>query len=346
MDKIDQILNKINKKNIKLEDIIDLELSEEEFKIVMEALKKSGINVDEKIEESKLEDEHRYYNDIVKKYFEEISKYPTLTKEEEKELFLEYSLKKDPKIKEQLINSNLKLVVSVAKRYYEKTKTYIVDFLDLIQDGNEGLMKAVEKYDVTLGFKFSTYATWWIRQTITRAVYCNYKMVRIPVHMADFSNKVLKYINEQSIKKGQKPNLEELTEHFKVSEEKINIVLNLYNKTPISLDDKISEDSNATVLDYTPDENINIEKDYFINEIYTNLRETMKNILTPREYVIVSCRFGIVNEVNKNPEPMTLEQVASIFGVTRERIRQIEAKSLRKLRTKEYGNKIKSLKNS
>lgn len=346
MKKTEQIISKINNKTIKLEDIVDLDLTEQEFNIVMEALKKSGVDVQESFDELQLDNEKQYSNDIIKQYFEEIGKIPTLSKEEEKELFSQYALTKDPKIREKLIKSNLKLVVSVAKHYYYKTKINAADFLDLIQDGNEGLLKAIEKYDVTLGFKFSTYASWWIRQGITRALFSNYKTVRIPVHMADFVNKITKYVNEENIMFGEKPCVEELAEYFNVSEEKINLALEIIYNTPVSLEARVSEESNTTILDYMKDESVNVEKEYIEKQIYKDLRETMKNMLKPREYFVVSCRFGIVNEVNDCPTPMTLEQIAAKIGVTRERVRQIEAKALRVMRIKETGNKIKSLKNS
>ena len=287
-----------------------------------------------------------YANDMVKQYLEEIGKIPVLSKEEEKSLFLKYSKTKDIRTKEKLIQSNLKLVVSIAKHYHHKTKICTVDFLDLIQDGNEGLIKAIEKYDVTLGFRFSTYASWWIRQGITRSLYNNYKTVRVPAHMEEFINKITKYINEENLKTGVKPSIDEMVEQFNVSEEKINFALELIYNTPISLEEKISEESESTILDCTEDESVNIENDYITKQIYEDLKETIKNVLTEREYIVVSCRYGIINEVNNCPNPMTLEQVAIRFGVTRERIRQIEAKALRKLRTREKNNKIKSLKNS
>lgn len=343
MDKIEQIIDKINKKTIKIEDIFDFNLKEKEFNVVMEALKKSGIEIEETISEIQCEEEINYSNDIVKQYLEEIGKIPTLSKEEEKELFSEYSITKDAKIREKLIQSNLKLVVSVAKRYYYSTKTLTVDFLDLIQDGNEGLMKAIDKYDVTLGYKFSTYASWWIKQGITRSLLSKYKTVRIPAHMGDLINRITRYINNQNMMTGKKPGLEEIAKYFDISEEKVNLALDLSYNIPISLEEKISEESNATILDYTEDETVDIQNDYMIKEIYEDLRDTIKNILNSREYSVISCRFGIVNDVNNCSKPMTLEQIAVKFGVTRERIRQIEAKALRKLRVKEQGNKIKYL---
>lgn len=346
MNKVEKIIEKIKNKKIKMEDLVYLELDEQEFNLVMKAFEKSGIDIEENLDENKSEPEINYTNDIVKQYLEEIGKIPTLSREEEKELFSEYSTTKDAKIREKLIQSNLKLVVSVAKHYYYKTKIQTMDFLDLIQDGNEGLMKAIEKYDVTLGFKFSTYASWWIRQCITKAIYSNYKTVRVPAHMEEFVNRMTKYINEKSVITGEKPSAEEIASHFDVSVEKINVALELAYNTTISLEEKISEESNFTILDYTEDETIDIQNDYMIKQIYMDLRETIKEILNPREYSIISYRFGIVNDVNKCPNPMTLEQVANILGVTRERIRQIEAQALRKLRIKEQGNKIKYLKNN
>ena len=341
MKKIDQIIEKINKKSIKLEDVIELDLDEQEYDAVMEALKRSGVDIEEKFEE--LEENNLYHTDIVKQYLEEIGRIPILTKEEEKTLFIEYSTTKDSKIREKLINSNLKLVVSIAKHYHTKTRMSTIDFLDLIQDGNEGLMKAIDKYDVRLGYKFSTYASWWVRQGITRSLSDISKTVRIPVHMQEFINKIMKYINDESVKTGVKPEIQEIAEYFKVSEEKVRLALDSSIKNPLSLEEKISEESNATILDYTEDVTVNIESDYINKETIAELFNTMRECLTVRELTVISCRFGIVNELNDCTKPMTLEEVATKFGVTRERIRQIEAKAFRKIRIKEKYNKTKCL---
>ena len=346
MEKIEQIINKIKKSNksISFDDLIDFKLAEEDCEIVMEALKKSGITIEFNLIEEEKEKEYVVANDSVKQYLNEIGKIPVLTPEEEKTLFLEYIETKNPKIKEKIAQSNLKLVVSIAKHYCNKTRLTTIDFLDLIQDGNEGLMKAIDKYDVTLGYKFSTYASWWIRQGITRAISSVAKTIRIPVHMIEFSNKIKKYINEETIKTGDAPTIKEIADHFKVTEEKINNVLDIVDNVPVSLEEKITEESNATILDYTADEGVNIENDYIKDEIFEELRNTIREILTPREYKIISCRFGIINEVNDCSLPMTLEQVGDILGVTRERIRQIEAKAFRKIRIYEKSQKIKKLK--
>lgn len=343
MEKIDQIIDKINQKTIKIEHLVDLNLSEEEFATVMKALKKSGIDIENNFNDVQLENEKDYSTNAVQQYLQEIGKFSTLSKEEEKSLFLEYLVTKNHKIREKLINSNLKLVVSIAKHYNHKTKLNSVEFLDLIQDGNEGLMKAIEKYDVSLGYRFSTYASWWIRQVIVRSFSAVSRPVRIPVHMEEFINKIKKYMNEETAKTGNNPSVEEISQHFDVSEEKVNLALEVASRPTISLEDSFSEESKFTVLDFTEDESVNIEKDYITKEAYREIREEIREKLTLKQYIVISCRFGIVNDVNNCSEPMTLEQIASKLGVTRERIRQIEAKALRKLRTREQ-SKIKNIK--
>lgn len=265
-----------------------------------------------------------YADDNLKIYLREMGKYPLLTAEEEKSLFIKFQ-EGSSIAKEKIIVSNLRLVVSIAKRHIGKG----LQFLDLIQEGNAGLIKAVEKFDVDKGFKFSTYATWWIKQAITRAIADLKGVIRIPVHMQEKLNNIKKTSNILYKKLGREPTNEELAIELDMLPEKLEEILILNkNANAKSLNDLVGDDEDSEFLDFVPDENNNLEETVLTNlsiDIIENLIN--KTSIKPKEKEILYLRFGI-----EDGTPRTLEEIGQIYGLTRERIRQIEAKALRKLK--------------
>lgn len=260
-------------------------------------------------------------DDPVRVYLKEIGRVPLLTSEEEIELAIRIA-DDDKKAKQRLAEANLRLVVSIAKRYVGRG----MQFLDLIQEGNLGLIKAVEKFDYTKGFKFSTYATWWIRQAITRAIADQARTIRIPVHMVETINKVKKTSSQLLHKNGHDPSAEEIAEELNMSPEKVREILRLAQE-PVSLETPIGEEEDSHLGDFIPDDDALSPADAAsISLLKEQLSEVLKT-LTPREERVLSLRYGL-----DDGHPRTLEEVGKEFNVTRERIRQIEAKALRKLR--------------
>ena len=334
MNKIERLLEKAYKNNKKLsfDDIIGLNLEDEEYEILMDSIQKAGIKLEDKT--FSLEDEiekNDKIDDDLAIYLSQIGNIPLLSSEEEQELFYQYKKTKNEQIKQKLISSNLRLVVSVAKYYAGKLAKGVISYLDVIQEGNAGLIKAVDKFDVTLGYKFSTYATWWIRQSITRSLSDTGRTIRIPVHVVELHNKIVKYRDKQSKLTGIEPTNLEIAEKFGETEEKIKHVLDIVDNAPISLEQKVCNESDSTILDFIESNDLGPE-DIIIKTIeYEKLNKIMKSVLSPKEYFVISCRFGFVNEVNKLPYPVTLESVATQLGVTRERVRQIELKAIRRI---------------
>ncbi|MBR5520908.1 MAG: RNA polymerase sigma factor RpoD [Oscillospiraceae bacterium] len=283
----------------------------------------------EKFEKS-LASEGVSIDDPVKVYLKEIGSFPLLSLDEEIEL-AERILKGDAKAKKRLAEANLRLVVSIAKRYVGRGML----FLDLIQEGNLGLIKAVEKFDHTKGFKFSTYATWWIRQAITRAIADQARTIRIPVHMVETINKVKKVQSQLLHKNGQEPSVEDLAAELDMPEDKVREILKVAQE-PISLESPIGEEEDSHLGDFIPDYDAPVPEEA---ATHTLLKEQLGEVLatlTPREAKVLSLRFGI-----EDGRPRTLEEVGKEFNVTRERIRQIEAKALRKLRHPSRNKKLK-----
>jgi len=302
-------------------DVIDLGEEEEE-----EVLTESNI---EKFEKS-LASEGVSIDDPVKVYLKEIGSFPLLSLDEEIEL-AERIMKGDSKAKKRLAEANLRLVVSIAKRYVGRGML----FLDLIQEGNLGLIKAVEKFDHTKGFKFSTYATWWIRQAITRAIADQARTIRIPVHMVETINKVKKVQSQLLHKNGQEPSVEDLAAELDMPQDKVREILKVAQE-PISLESPIGEEEDSHLGDFIPDYDAPVPEEA---ATHTLLKEQLNEVLatlTPREAKVLSLRFGI-----EDGRPRTLEEVGKEFNVTRERIRQIEAKALRKLRHPSRNKKLK-----
>ena len=270
-------------------------------------------------------------NDSVRMYLKEIGRVPLLSADEEVALALRIQ-EGDTEAKQELAEANLRLVVSIAKRYVGRG----MQFLDLIQEGNMGLMKAVEKFDHTKGFKFSTYATWWIRQAITRAIADQARTIRIPVHMVETINKLVRVQRQLLQDLGREPTPEEIGAEMDLPTEKVREILKIAQE-PVSLETPIVEDDDSHLGDFIEDDNATSPADH---TAYALLKEQLDEVLeqlTDREENVLRLRFGL----DKNGEIRTLEQVGQVFGVTRERIRQIEAKALRKLRHPSRSKQLK-----
>ncbi|PWL80999.1 MAG: RNA polymerase sigma factor RpoD [Clostridia bacterium] len=269
-------------------------------------------------------------DDPVKVYLKEIGRVPLLSAEEEVELAIRMS-QGDVAAKKRLSEANLRLVVSIAKRYVGRG----MQFLDLIQEGNLGLIKAVEKFDHTKGFKFSTYATWWIRQAITRAIADQARTIRIPVHMVETINKVKKVNSQLLHENGHEPTNEQIAEKLEMPVEKVREIMRVAQE-PVSLETPIGEEEDSHLGDFIPDEDAPAPSDV---ASHTMLKEQLAEVLatlTPREEKVLRLRFGL-----EDGRSRTLEEVGKEFNVTRERIRQIEAKALRKLRHPSRSKKLK-----
>ena len=265
-----------------------------------------------------------FADDSVRLYLREIGKIPLLTPEEEADL-ADRIVKGDQKAKNKMVESNMRLVVSIAKRYGGRG----LDFLDLIQEGNTGLLRAVDKFDPAKGFKFSTYATWWVRQAITRAIADQARTIRIPVHMVETINKVLRTTRKLTTELNREPTSEEIAKELKMDVDKVDYVMRI-KQDIASLDASVGkegDDEDSVLGDFVEDEERTSPEDSAANQI---LKEQLSEIiatLTDREQKIIRLRFGI-----GGGRPHTLEEVGNEFDVTRERIRQIEAKALSKLR--------------
>ncbi|MBE6149279.1 MAG: RNA polymerase sigma factor RpoD [Firmicutes bacterium] len=269
-------------------------------------------------------------NDPVRMYLKEIGQIKLLNTQEELEL-ADRILEGDEEAKRILAEANLRLVVSIAKRYVGRGML----FLDLIQEGNIGLMKAVEKFDVTKGYKFSTYATWWIRQAITRAIADQARTIRVPVHMVETINKLARVQRQLTLELNREPSEEELAKKMNTSVEKIREIYKI-SQEPVSLETPIGEEDDSHLGDFIKDEHNMSPEEYTTNELLKDEIADILLTLTEREEKVIRLRFGL-----EDGKARTLEEVGQIFGVTRERIRQIEAKALRKLRHPSRSRKLK-----
>ena len=295
--------------------------------IEAEALEVSDKQLEEEYENAKLDDP-------VRMYLKEIGKIPLLTPEEElevaKDLVSEDEKARDA-ARKRMSEANLRLVVSIAKRYVGRG----MQLLDLIQEGNLGLMKAVEKFDYTKGYKFSTYATWWIRQSITRAIADQARTIRIPVHMVETINKVLRTSHSMVQSLGREPTTQEIAAELHMDVQKVEEILKIAQE-PVSLETPIGEEEDSHLGDFIQDDDASQPAE---EASYTLLREQLEEVLktlTPREEEVLRMRFGLIDG-----KPHTLEEVGKKFDVTRERIRQIEAKALRKLRHPSRSKRLK-----
>ncbi len=269
-------------------------------------------------------------DDPVKIYLKEIGRVPLLSPDEELELAVRIS-SGDIAAKKRLSEANLRLVVSIAKRYLGRG----MQFLDLIQEGNLGLIKAVEKFDYTKGFKFSTYATWWIRQAITRAIADQARTIRIPVHMVETINKVKKVSSQLLHQTGHEPTAEEISEVIGMPTDKVREIMRVAQE-PVSLETPIGEEEDSHLGDFIPDDDAPAPQDAASHTLLKEQLSEVLSTLTPREERVLRLRFGL-----EDGRSRTLEEVGEVFNVTRERIRQIEAKALRKLRHPSRSKKLK-----
>lgn len=313
-DEIDEVLKKITDSGIKINEDVEVADDDEEMEKLMSQV---------------------YVDDPVKMYLKDIGKVPLLTQEQEIELAKRMA-EGDEDAKRQLSESNLRLVVSIAKKYVGRGML----FLDLIQEGNFGLMKAVEKFDYTKGFKFSTYSTWWIRQSITRAIADQARTIRIPVHMFETINKQKKVTRDLFQELGREPTVEEIAKQMNITEEKV-IEIQKISQDTVSLDTPVGEEEDSTLGTFIQDENAVSPAD---SASLIMLKEQLMEVLstlTPREQKVIMLRYGI-----EDGHTRTLEDVGKEFSVTRERIRQIEAKALKKLRQPSRSKKLKDFKDS
>ena len=331
-----------------LDAIGELDFEPEQIEKLYEGLENMGVEIVEEAEDVSLDDialevSHASGGDIdndnmdsvslddpVKVYLKEIGRVPLLTPEEEVEL-AEKILQGDTNAKKRLSEANLRLVVSIAKRYLGRG----MQFLDLIQEGNLGLIKAVEKFDYTKGFKFSTYATWWIRQAITRAIADQARTIRIPVHMVETINKVKKASSQLLHQNGHEPSADEVAEVLEMPVEKVREIMRGAQE-PVPLETPIGEEEDSHLGDFIPDEDAPEPADAASHTLLRELLDDVLSTLTPREEKVLKLRFGLIDGRSR-----TLEEVGKEFNVTRERIRQIEAKALRKLRHPSRSKKLK-----
>ena len=374
---VDRLSDFIDEDSAAFENILDL-FRKEEIELVTEEMEEEEDEEEEEADEDELEDPYKNMdidltsqystdevtlptkikiNDPVRMYLKEIGKVELLTADEEVNLakLIEYgkyaqeqidegnysseeekqeyldAIERGDLAKQRLIEANLRLVVSIAKRHVGRGML----FLDLIQEGNMGLMKAVDKFDYTKGFKFSTYATWWIRQAITRAIADQARTIRIPVHMVETINKLVRCQRQLMQELGREPSPEEIAVKMETTPEKVREIIKI-SQEPISLESPVGEEDDSNLGDFIPDTDALSPDEYASNEL---LKDELRNVLetlTDREERVLRLRFGL-----DDGRTRTLEEVGKEFGVTRERIRQIEAKALRKLRHPSRSKKLR-----
>jgi len=315
-------------------DAIDkLKANLEEIEEIYKQIKDANINIEEAKEEPIIEelDFGAKVDDSVKIYLKEIGRIPLISADEEVELAKKIE-EGDEEAKTQLCNANLRLVVAIAKRYSGPGRD--LEFLDLIQEGNLGLMKAVEKFDYRKGFKFSTYATWWIRQGIVRAIADQGRVIRIPVHMVETINKQVRATRHLLQQLGHEPSPEEIAEYLGTTPDKVREIQKI-SQDPVSLETPIGEEEDSKLGDFIEDQTALSPSDVAENNMIKEQLMEVLSTLTPREEKVLRLRYGL-----DDAHPRTLEEVGKEFHVTRERIRQIEAKALRKLR---HPNRLKKL---
>ena len=315
--------------------LINYELSSKDMDEVIARLESEGITVEQEEEEMIKDDELKEIisnvkiDDPVKMYLKDIGQVQLLTSEQEVEL-AKRILQGDQRAKAELTERNLKLVVSIAKKYLNRN----MQFLDLIQEGNLGLLKAVEKFDYTKGFRFSTYATWWIRQAITRAIADQGRTIRVPVHMVETINKLSRVSKQLMQELGRDPTNYEIAERMGISEQRVSEIQKI-SQDPVSLESPVGEEEESKIGDFVEDDSFKSPAESAAQDILKTQLLLVIETLTPREQKVIRLRYGLDDNHSR-----TLEEVGKEFNVTRERIRQIEAKALRKLR---HPNRSKKL---
>ncbi len=322
MEDLEKVYENLENLNIEIVDDFDLDLDSSEFD--------SELPKGQEAAEVAADSHNAAMDDPVKVYLKEIGRVPLLTPEEEIDLAMRIA-DNDTQAKQRLAEANLRLVVSIAKRYVGRG----MQFLDLIQEGNLGLIKAVDKFDYTKGFKFSTYATWWIRQAITRAIADQARTIRIPVHMVETINKVKKTNSQLLHKNGRDPTAEEIADVLDMPVDKVREILRVAQE-PVSLETPIGEEEDSHLGDFIPDDDALAPADAASMLLLKEQLDDVLKTLTDREAMVLRLRFGL-----DDGHPRTLEEVGKTFDVTRERIRQIEAKALRKLRHPSRSKKLK-----
>ncbi len=325
-DSLDDLYNTLIENNIEI-------VSEEDMDDGGDDASDGGVDLEAILQDSTIAKELTI-NDPVRMYLKEIGKISLLSLEQENEISARIAAG-DEEAKNILAESNLRLVVSIAKRYVGRGML----FLDLIQEGNIGLMKAVEKFDANKGYKFSTYATWWIRQAITRAIADQARTIRVPVHMVETINKLSRYQRQLTLELNREPTDEELAKKMNLSVDKVREVIKIAQE-PVSLETPIGEEDDSHLGDFVKDERSMSPEEFTIHELLKDEISSVLLTLTEREEQVLRLRFGLDDGSCK-----TLEEVGQMFGVTRERIRQIEAKALRKLRHPSRSRKLKDFLN-
>ena len=336
--KIEKLIAKGKKKGtLTTEEVSDklATLTAEEIDEIMEKIQAEGIKIVDTIVASNDLELEKLMNqanidDPVKMYLKDIGKVPLLSPDEEIELAKRMAAG-DEIAKQRLSEANLRLVVSIAKRYVGRGLL----FLDLIQEGNFGLMKAVEKFDYTKGFKFSTYSTWWIKQSITRAIADQARTIRIPVHMVETINKLTRVTRQLTQKIGREPTTEEIAKEMNITEDKVREIMKISQDT-VSLDTPVGEEEDSNLGTFIQDESAISPQESAAQVMLKEQLLEVLNTLTPREQKVIMLRYGI-----EDGHSRTLEDVGKEFNVTRERIRQIEAKALKKLRQPSRSKKLK-----
>lgn len=326
-DQLERLYDQLEKEGIIIvEDLVDdmQEISDLDISKIEKAESEHGDDADNPVPDNIAID------DPVKVYLKEIGRVPLLSSQEEIELAIK-TKNGDVAAKKRLSEANLRLVVSIAKRYLGRG----MQFLDLIQEGNLGLIKAVEKFDHTKGFKFSTYATWWIRQAITRAIADQARTIRIPVHMVETINKVKKVSSQLLHTNGHEPTAEEIAEEIDMPVDKVREIMRVAQE-PVSLETPIGEEEDSHLGDFISDDDTPAPADVASHTLLKEQLGDVLDTLTPREKKVLILRFGLTDGRSR-----TLEEVGKEFNVTRERIRQIEAKALRKLRHPSRSKKLK-----
>ena len=344
---LDKMISIAKRKNNRLMDeeicmnLLKFDATQDQINNAIEYIKSQGINVEKSEDLFKDDDIHSLeklisqasMDDPVKMYLKDIGRLPMLSNDEEIEVAKAVA-SGDQEAKEKLINSNLRLVINIAKRYINRPG---MQLLDLIQEGNMGLIKAVEKFDYTKGFRFSTYATWWIKQHITRGIADQSKTIRTPVHMVETINKLGKISRQLLQELNREPTAAEIAERMGISEAKV-IDIQRVQQDPISLENPVGEEDDSKIGDFVEDESARSPIEIAMQAQLKEQLMGIINMLTPREQKVIRLRYGL-----DDAHPRTLEEVGREFNVTRERIRQIEAKALKKLRRPNMSKKIRPL---